>query len=70
MCHSGLAYDTCSVLSHVLCSHVVGVLFAEAVLPFLAVETEGIKGIMFLLVRHLNRCPRICVWMNTALLGS
>ena len=60
LCHSGLAYDTRSVLSHVLCSHVVGVLFAEAVLPFLAVETEG-KASCFLLV---------CVWMNTALLGS
>ena len=41
LCHSGLAYDTRSALSHVLCSHVVGELFAEAVLPFLAVETEG-----------------------------
>ena len=47
LCHSGLAYDTHSVLSHVLCSHVVRALFAEAVLPFLAVETEG-KALCFL----------------------
>ena len=71
LCHSGLAYDTRSVLSHdiVLCSHVVGVLYMEGSVAFSCCG-NGEKGNMFLLVRHMNRYLHICVWMNTALLGS
>lgn len=67
-CHNGQAYDRYKILPHSVCLPLGGVSICEAGWLILVLGIEGLAS-CFPLVRHLNRCLLIWVWMRSAWLG-